>query len=435
VNTICYQGISALDTILIEGRRSVDWRSRPDGLAWMGNNGSKELCRPLLSKMVHSMTIAIAVIGGGFSGLIFAKRLSQAGYNVTLYEEHDKVGYPEHCTGLVSGKVVRLIGEEAFSTIVSSYDGIEVCGSSSCVRLPISGGLYKLERVNLEYRLLRGLYRTADVRLGTRVSRVTYDGELKAGAQTEKYDIVIIAEGIGGRLRHQLSLGLTRTYRPLVGINAELTGNGLCKDPWPRVVFSRRLSPGFFTWSIPLQGNCLVGAASSDRYSLRWITNLKSVKRVYGGPVITGPPSTNFMKGRVYVVGDAAGMNKPLTGGGLYPSSLAAYTTEYLLEKGYRLEEALIKGINGVIASLRRVYRLAKTLHSDPELVDCAVGAIKGVIDYLGDVEYDNHAELARSILSTPRLMLRLLWNALRSCDVHRTMRAVRLIPDLMVPG
>ncbi|WP_158308281.1 NAD(P)/FAD-dependent oxidoreductase [Fervidicoccus fontis] len=49
------------------------------------------------------------VIGGGISGLLTSIRLSESGCNVYLYEEHTEVGLPEHCTGIVSKKTLKMM--------------------------------------------------------------------------------------------------------------------------------------------------------------------------------------------------------------------------------------------------------------------------------------------------------------------------------------
>src|SRR5262249_44262424 len=44
----------------------------------------------------------VAVIGGGPGGLHAATLLARAGFAVTLFEEHDEVGRPVHCTGVLA---------------------------------------------------------------------------------------------------------------------------------------------------------------------------------------------------------------------------------------------------------------------------------------------------------------------------------------------
>src|SRR3954470_10705639 len=49
----------------------------------------------------HLMNDAI-VVGGGPAGLFAGLKLAQAGWNVALFEEHQGVGSPVHCTGVLA---------------------------------------------------------------------------------------------------------------------------------------------------------------------------------------------------------------------------------------------------------------------------------------------------------------------------------------------
>src|SRR6185503_9980046 len=44
----------------------------------------------------------VAVIGGGPGGLRAATLLASAGFDVTLFEEHNEIGQPVHCTGVLA---------------------------------------------------------------------------------------------------------------------------------------------------------------------------------------------------------------------------------------------------------------------------------------------------------------------------------------------
>ena len=48
----------------------------------------------------------VAIVGGGPGGLSAARRLAADGWSVTVFEEHDQVGTPVHCTGVLAEDVI-----------------------------------------------------------------------------------------------------------------------------------------------------------------------------------------------------------------------------------------------------------------------------------------------------------------------------------------
>src|SRR5947208_13125645 len=50
----------------------------------------------------------LIIVGAGPAGLYTALRTAEEGLDVAVLEEHDVVGTPTHCTGIVSGETNRL---------------------------------------------------------------------------------------------------------------------------------------------------------------------------------------------------------------------------------------------------------------------------------------------------------------------------------------
>ena len=349
--------------------------------------------------MGSSGPVRVAVVGAGFSGLMFALSLLKEGLSVDVYEEHGRVGFPEHCTGLVSGYTAGLIGRPAERARLAEFDAVVISGPAHSVEVRPRGGVVKLDRVRLEEAMLDEVEREGGrVHLGVR-AKVGADGTvLPSGA---RYDVVVLAEGYFGRLAGRL--GLRRRGRVFWGVNEELE----YKASGPFVArFDGVTSGGFFSWFVPLGDRVLVGTASRDPRAVA--SYLGEARRafgvdgsprvkVYGGPVLAGPPVDSPRVGRVVVVGDAAFLNKPLTGGGLYPNAEAATRAAALIRAGEDPLRALERSVREVGRSLSRAYHLARLVHGRPRLVDALAQAASasGLAARLsGLVDYDRHERL-----------------------------------------
>lgn len=317
---------------------------------------------------------------------------------MTLYEEHGRVGYPPHCTGIVSERVMQIVGRPAWESAVSSYEGLRLVGGGRSLWVDVKGRIYKLERTRLEELMLEEAFSLGLRFEGRRVTSISREGRVEAGSSSGKFDIVVLAEGYGGSLRKDLSIGFSGA--PLRGINAEYSNHLGLKEI--QVIFDEKLAPGFFSWLVGA-GDVVIAGLASPRPELlgpslrvlEALFGLRERRRAYGGPVILGPPARELSAGVVHVVGDAGGMNKPLTGGGLYPNSLAAELAVRLYERGVELNEAMSRALEWVASKLRKQYLLSRLL-----LGSRSVGALVALASMLGwekalrGVDYDEHEKI-----------------------------------------
>ena len=353
----------------------------------------------------------VAVVGGGFAGLAMAQALARRGYSVVLYEEHQRVGYPPHCTGIVSEYVVSSLGRQARLAVEASYaEVVFVEREGARLVLKTRDRIYKLERVRLEEEMLeeaKGL--GVEARLGLRVEQVTPNGLLIVDGRREEYDLIVLAEGYHGRLRR--ALGLDHEPLTSTGVNIVARLPRKTRVDTITILFDESLLPRGFAWLVPLDsGVHVIGALSLDTRRARPVAEKlaerlgAAVRGSYGGVVIHGPPSPSPGKGRVVLAGDAAALNKPLTGGGLYPNTrLAALTlTGTPYEAAYSL----------VARKLRRQHPIARTLLGDARIAAgllraaAAAGTDEVVAGKLG---FDDHEDIVKLMLASPRKSVALL--------------------------
>ncbi|HEY4673420.1 MAG TPA: NAD(P)-binding protein, partial [Nitrososphaerales archaeon] len=52
----------------------------------------------------------VIVMGGSIAGLLAAREVAATGLSVAVFEEHNEIGLPEKCDGLVSTKAIASLG-------------------------------------------------------------------------------------------------------------------------------------------------------------------------------------------------------------------------------------------------------------------------------------------------------------------------------------
>lgn len=274
------------------------------------------------------------VIGAGPAGSLTAGRLAARGFDVVLLEEHEAIGQPVHCTGL--------LGFDAFDEFDLPRD--TVLGFAEAARFWGAAGrsvtvrsqrirAAVIDRAALDEtlaaraeragaRLHRG-WRAEAVSIGQRGVAVSGRGFTRR----VEARVCVLACGASYRFHRQLGLGTPAVFLQ----SAQL------ETPFPEslgveVRFGRKIAPGGFAWLVPLRRGPVpyarIGLMSESRASERFAALVKQISARAGVPADTLPsprlkmlplgPVPRTYADRILAVGDAAGLVKPTTGGGIY---------------------------------------------------------------------------------------------------------------------
>ncbi len=290
------------------------------------------------------------VVGAGPSGLLAAKEIASRGYSVKILEEHDQVGVPSHCAGLISVEGLKRIGVEPSNSFIQNavFGGRVYSPDGQCIEIrDTRQRAYVVDRAALDQHLAEmALNAGAELVLGRRAEKLTLSNGSITGASgagwVEQARIVIDAEGPSQRLI--TAAGLTNNKRtPLLGVNTEVA----CEiDPtMVEVWLSEKTAPGLFAWVIPTserQARVGLAAREGDPTRLLALFIKKRFNTVYPSPragqvLLDGPVSRTSFPGML-LVGDAAGHVKPTTGGGIVLGGLCA------IEAGKAASQALESG-------------------------------------------------------------------------------------------
>ncbi len=279
----------------------------------------------------------VIVAGAGPVGSHIARKMAERGYSVAVFEEHDVIGEPVQCTGIIGAECVNrysiprdVISTESKSAKFYSPSGRYIRLAMNEVQAYVvdRGAMdahfaKKAQLLGAEYHLASKI---ADVRSDDDKVVLRVDGD---GRSTHfEARTLVIASGFGTKLPYRLGLGRFGDW--IAGAQMEVDTGRIDEV---EVYFSQALAPGFFGWLVPTgQGRGLAGlfARSAPRRHLdRLMKTLKKEGKVTGeGKVTSGgiPLKTlpRTYRERVLVVGDAAGQVKPTTGGGVYYGLICA---------------------------------------------------------------------------------------------------------------
>ena len=285
----------------------------------------------------------VVIVGAGPAGGRVATHIAERGHSVLLLEEHEEIGRPFQCAGLVTPNAMKEVG--LFHSILEEVDGALIHGpSGTLVPVGTEGKVrtYVVCRKIFDQGVVKqSLEAGADIWLNSKpVDANVHDDhvDLTISRNGEILNIsaslLIGCDGAHSWTRRHFKMGKPKEL--MIGFQAEVVGyEG--RDRWLEMFSGSEIAPGFFAWVIPsgngshriglwstakrLEGrsieqcydNLLKHPLWKDRFS-----NVSETAR-YCGPVPSGMVKNTF-KDRVILIGDSAGMAKPTTGGGIGPA-------------------------------------------------------------------------------------------------------------------
>jgi geranylgeranyl reductase family protein len=294
----------------------------------------------------------VIVIGAGPAGSMTAGRLANRGHDVLLLEEHDAIGRPVHCTGL--------LGTDAFDEFDLPADLI--LGRAGSARfwgaagesVPVGADRVRATIIDRglldEHLATRAAAAGAAIRTGARVDQLAVDAtavrvRVRGDDTPLLARVVVLACGANYRFHRQLGLGLPHVF--LQSAQLELP---FPYRPEVEVRFGREVAPSGFAWLVPVKRagvpHARIGLMSETRSLERFQSFLTLLSSRAGVPLPApvrprlrilplGPVARTYGQ-RVLAVGDAAGLVKPTTGGGIYYGLLSGTLAAGVIDEGLR---------------------------------------------------------------------------------------------------
>jgi geranylgeranyl reductase family protein len=331
------------------------------------------------------------VIGAGPAGLYAAFRLAQNGLRVALLEEHHVVGRPAHCTGILAREAFDEfdISPDVILNELTAARFIAPSGRDVVYR-PRAIEAVAIDRPAFDSDLAERAARAGVTFIhGARVTEVTRDAHrvivTAVGHPAVSARTCVLA--CGGRYALHRHLGLSV---PSIYLHTAQKEVAAAHPGDVELHFGSYVAPKGFGWIVPIwregRSYARIGVMSEDRSPTHFDRMVARVSGRWGiRPDDDDPPRQKILPlnrisrtygDRLVVVGDAAGLVKPTTGGGIYYSlvsaSLAAdvltdalrednLTSERLAEYEQRWRQQLERELNTQLA----FRSLAQTMHDD----------------------------------------------------------------------
>ena len=368
----------------------------------------------------------VIVAGAGPAGLYSALLLAEEGFDVAVLEEHEGVGTPTHCTGVVSDEISDLF--KIPESIVLNRPRVcrIVAPSGRAVSIPANGeGVTVVDRGQFDLELSSAARQAgAEIRTRFRIDRIATDaGCVQVSGpndQQARARACILAGGVSYGLQRQLGLPLPS----LMLHSAQLEVATERARPTVELHVGQRTAPEGFAWLVPvlrdgqprLKVGLMARGDAADHLG-RFLARPDVGERLTAEP---GPyvrrllplgPAGKTHGHRVLVVGDAAGLTKPTTGGGIFYALLSALLAVETLSDALRrdqLGEARLRDYERLwrarLDSTLRVSSYVRRLFA--KLTDAELDAVLRVMlaDDLQDVirrtaRFNWHGGMIRSIL------------------------------------
>jgi digeranylgeranylglycerophospholipid reductase len=280
----------------------------------------------------------VVIVGGGPAGLYAGARLASAGVRTILLEEHATVGEPVHCTGVLAAEAFDEFGLSRRSllnelTIARFWSpaGRQVTYAGAGVEAVV------IDRRRFDQELSdRAACAGVAFEHGARATAIDIDRAgvtVKTSGGDIRARVVILACGANYSLHRQVGLGMPKLFLHTAQIEVAAAQPGDVE-----MHFGSEIAPKGFGWVVPVvrheQPFARIGVmCESDaprffdrlasRVGDRWGIDPAAMTRPRQKMLPLAPLPRTYGD-RLLAIGDAAGLVKPTTGGGIYYSLVSA---------------------------------------------------------------------------------------------------------------
>jgi geranylgeranyl reductase family protein len=354
------------------------------------------------------------IVGAGPAGLTLASELGRK-HRVLVIEEHQKIGRPMQCAGLVSPRVMEIT--KLTDCVCAKFNGAVLLSPSFKPFHFFSTVIkaYAIDREKFDEKLGYKCIKRADVFLNTKFIDAKRKGnEVVVRLQEGKAEkelttrVLVGADGVVSKVRKIFGFQEPEEYISTYGAEVK----NLALDTI-EIYTGQRFAPGFFGWAIPCGDVVRLGVGSASGHAKMHFEELVSAIERRKGVKLTRTKTitgaiplgllSKYARDNVVLVGDAGCQVKPVSGGGIYLGISGAIICADVLNKALESNNLSEKVLNEYSVRFLKLFKKeikfgmhARTLlrhisdgtieQGIEELSACA--SAREIIGKYGDIDY-----------------------------------------------
>lgn len=293
----------------------------------------------------------VGIIGAGPAGCYAAFLLANKGYDVNVFEEHNEIGEPVQCTGIVTSSIKDIL-EVPEGCIVNKIKKARIYSPDN----NFTEVNFKEEDIILDRKRFDCYLAEMAVKAGAKIflnsrfigfdskdnlASIQYKNKNVAKIKT---DFLIGADGPCSEVAKFAGLLKKREYWTGMQARVKLKNEGMIEF---------YLSIGKFAWVVP-ENECIarVGILANKNLKklLNDFINSKKIKKkdiisYQAGIIPVYDKKAKIQNGNIFLIGDAAAQVKATTAGGIVQGLTAAGCLAESIEKGKDYEKEVKKKI------------------------------------------------------------------------------------------
>ncbi|MEK6984036.1 MAG: NAD(P)/FAD-dependent oxidoreductase [Nanoarchaeota archaeon] len=274
----------------------------------------------------------ITIIGAGPAGTYLAYLLAKQGREVKVFEEHNTIGSPVQCTGIVTSSIEKFFRLKK-EVIAKRLDKVVVVSKNNKITLNVDEIVMWRDKFD---RFVADMAQDAGAEILLNHQFLGLNGSHSIKVKDKKNnkikevrtEAIVGADGPYSAVAK--SAGIDSDSKNYIGMQAKVK---LGMDTSSFETYFGSDFPNFFGWCVPESEDtariglgCLENAREYFYRFMKQRTGKKDVLCWESGLIPLYNPKRRLQKENVYLIGDAATQVKATTGGGIIPSLKAAQT-------------------------------------------------------------------------------------------------------------